>query len=468
MTSDTETSPDEHSGERPARPQVALVWIYPSEHVTLLSDGLISMGRDAECGVQLVGPSVSRRHASIRCSGSLHVLHDEGSRNGTWRNAARVTRAPLECGDVVRIGSWIAVVVCITKPDAFESKSERGEYVLSAGVDEPRAGVVIGPSMRAEWRKLARVAQSKLPVVLIGPTGSGKEVFARALHELSGRNGKLIAVNCAALPEALIEAQLFGYARGAYTGAQHASPGLFFEAHGGTLFLDEVLDLPATQQAKVLRVIGEGVVTAVGAIDARPIDVRLVVASQRPLAEEVKCGRFRADLYARLSGASLRLAPLRERREEIPRLFLRFFTESGGQPQKLRASLIERLCLYEWPLNIRQLKQAAQRAAIVLAKHPSLGASSFDAILDRMPGANNRREDCGRSAESAGETKTARDVLGVRRWAWLGRHRDELCALREAMARQRGNVSAAAREIGMSRARAQRLLAAARIGSEDS
>jgi transcriptional regulator with PAS, ATPase and Fis domain len=195
---------------------------------------------------------------------------------------------------------------------------------------------------------LQRAATSDLPVILEGETGTGKEVVTRCLHQWSVRSGPLVAVNCAALPEALAEGELFGYRRGAFTGADKPSQGFFRSAEGGTLLLDEVTDLPLPLQAKLLRVLEEHEVQPLGEPRPIPIDVRVVVAGQQSLLEASRQGRFRPDLLARLDGVTVHLPPLRSRREDVPPLFSRFLTELGqGCVPSVEVDFVERLCLHD-------------------------------------------------------------------------------------------------------------------------
>jgi DNA-binding NtrC family response regulator len=448
---DLETAPEE--SERLTHPDAVrgLVWVYPEPGFVALSDGKVSFGRDPSCTVRLEGPRVSRLHATIRRDAVLHVLKDEGSRNGTRRNGEAVGEVPLADDDVVRIGDWVGVVTRVPAS------------VLSAGrlFGEPLPGVLLGPRTQLLWERVRILAPSRVPVVLVAPTGCGKEVLARAMHAESGRTGPFVAQNCAALPDSLAEAQLFGHVRGAFTGASAASPGIFGAAHGGTLLLDEIADLSLAQQAKLLRVIEERAVVPLGAVAPRPIDVRLLAATQASLAGEVDRGRFRADLLARLAGATLTIPSLAERREEAPRLFTHFFQDAGGDPGRFLASLVERLCTLDWPFNLRQLKLVAESMATF---HPSgrLGAAQLEETLEQSRGMAARptlSPPAERGSEEL-ESEERPSLFGSRRSSWLSRNDDQARALRDAVRRHGGNVSSAARELGMSRQRAQRLLAA--------
>ena len=221
-----------------------------------------------------------------------------------------------------------------------------------------------GPSPPSS--RCAKRRRSDLPVIIEGETGTGKEGIARATHLWSGRKGPFIAVNCAALPEALAEGELFGYRKGAFTGADRASPGFFQSANGGTLFLDEVSDLSSAIQPKLLRVLEQGEVTPLGEAKPIPIDVRVVVATQKPLTALVEEDRFRADLMARLDGLRIKLLPLRSRVEEVPNLFRRRLMIKSGPTPGVDAAVVETLCCHRWPLNIREVTNLAKR---VLALH---------------------------------------------------------------------------------------------------
>ena len=214
--------------------------------------------------------------------------------------------------------------------------------------------------------ELARVAPSRLPVLLAGPTGSGKELMARELHRLSGRRGALVCLNCPAIAEGTMESELFGHVQGAYTGAGRDRAGAVESAEGGTLFLDEVADLPSRLQAALLRVLQEREVRRLGSDRTRAVDVRFVAASNRPLAALAQAGRFRPDLLFRLQGAELRLPSLEERRHEfpylVPRLAAAVAAEAGLAPPELEPELPGFLAARPWPGNFRQLRHALERA----------------------------------------------------------------------------------------------------------
>ena len=314
------------------------------------------IGRDEDCALVLAGSEVSRRHAVIRLEGRLPVLSDLESRNGTFVNGRRASAIVLESGDVVRIGGWVGVVT-----------RETG----ALGVLGP--GLYAGPGLRKTLSAVERAAASDLPILIEGETGTGKEAVARAIHAWSGRTGPFVAVNCAAIPEALAEGELFGYRRGAFTGAERANLGHFRAAQQGTLLLDEICDLPLGLQAKLLRVLEQREVQPVGESTAVALDVRVLSAAQASLAQAVAEGRFRADLFARLDGLSVRLPPLRERPAEIPYLFAHLLLDhSGSRPPEVDVRLVERLCLYDWPFNVRELVLLVKRLLVLHGAEPVL------------------------------------------------------------------------------------------------
>ena len=313
---------------------LALMWLFPRADIPSVDlqtqgEGEWLIGRDPACAILLEGNEVSRRHAVIRRTAADVAPHivDLGSRNGIRVNGCAVASAKLGCGDVVRVGGWVGVVAAA--PSTFS---------------EIAPGLLGGAVLQAAVAPLRQVAPSSLTIVLEGETGTGKEIVTRGVHAWSGRPGPLVAVNCAALPEGLAEGELFGYRRGAFTGADRASPGFFRSAQGGTLLLDEVSDLPLPLQAKLLRVLQEGEVQPLGETRTTPVDVRIVVASQQPLMDAVREGRFRADLLARLDGITVRLPPLRQRKEDVPHLFSNLLREwTKGRAPAVTCELVELL-----------------------------------------------------------------------------------------------------------------------------
>jgi hypothetical protein len=405
---------------------LSLVWRYPrasAPPVSLRWDGAreLVIGRDVGCDVQLEGSDVSRRHAALRGpADAATLIADLGSHNGVRVDGRKVAaEAPLGPGSVVRLGGWVGVVTAAV-----------GDVV------EILPGFWGGALLGETLAPVRRVAPSDLPVVIEGETGTGKEVVAGALHRWSGRTGPFVAVNCAALPEALAEGELFGYRRGAFTGAERANPGLIRGAEGGTLLLDEVSDLPLALQAKLLRVLEQREVHPLGEPRPVPINVRVVVAGQQPLSELVRAGRFRSDLQARLDGLTVRLPPLRERREDVLPLFSRLLESLGqGRAPAFEADVAERLCVHDWPFNVRELVFLVRRVLALHGGETTLRAQHLPARVGEP---------------AAGQTSSAPVVVAAEPVA--------LPALMVALRTSGGNVARAAAMLGISRQRAYRLM----------
>ena len=409
---------------RLSEPALALRWDGPAERV---------IGRDTECSIQLRGNDISRRHASLRKEGDggAVAIVDLGSRNGVSVNGQRVESASLQRGDVVRLGGWLGVV-----------------SDMPGVCREIAPGLLGGPLLQAALQPAQRAATSDLPIIIEGETGTGKEVVTRSIHAWSGRSGPLVAVNCAALPEAMAEGELFGYRRGAFTGADRSSPGFFRGADGGTLLLDEVTDLPLPLQAKLLRVLEERKVQPLGETRPIPIDVRVVVAGQQSLREVSRQGHFRPDLLARLDGITLPLPPLRSRREDVPPLFSHFIKEIGqGHAPALECGFVERLCLYDWPFNVRELVLLARRLMVLHGTETTLRSSH---LPDRI----------GAPALAPGAQPTSTFATGAPIPSAANGPPEpiELPTLVAALRTSGGNVARAASILGISRQRAYRLM----------
>ncbi|RMG15321.1 MAG: sigma-54-dependent Fis family transcriptional regulator [Planctomycetota bacterium] len=294
------------------------------------------------------------------------------------------------------------------------------------------------PVMRALEERVQRVAQSDLPLLVRGETGSGKEVVARAVHGRSRRRAQpFVSESCAALPETLLEAELFGHEQGAFTGATRAAEGLFRRASGGTLFVDEVADMSPALQAKLLRVLQTGEVRPVGGSAAVRVDVRVVASTRHDLPRLVEAGRFRQDLYFRLAVLELEVPPLRERLEDLPALahsiLLAVARERGEEPLPLTEGALDVLLSYGWPGNVRELENVLRSAAL-FAGGGRLEASLFR-ILSRSPSPAEAEEDAGLCYQELREQLAERE----RRYV--------LAALRRAD----GNKAKAARRLGITR-----------------
>jgi transcriptional regulator with AAA-type ATPase domain len=374
---DTTTRLGDREDEQERLGPLAIRWLSPgaAQPVSILDRNELSLGRGTEAEVPLDASGVSRLHARLHRQGPIYALHDLASTNGSFVNGVRVQHSGLSENDVLRFGAMLGLVCRL--PPGQNATSE---------VREAAAGVMFGPGLARELAQLESVAKSDLPVVIWGETGVGKERLAQMLHQWSGRSGAFHGINCAALPVSLAEAELFGHRRGAFTGAEQAGLGHLRAAHEGTLLLDELSDLPLPVQAKLLRVLQEKSVLPLGETRAAPIDVRIVAACQAPLSDLVAEQRLRPDLAARLSGLSIAVPPLRERRIDISVLLGYFLsTYSGGRPPSVEPELLESLLLYPWPGNVRELELVARQLLVLHSHEPTLRLSHLPSALAMKP-----------------------------------------------------------------------------------
>jgi transcriptional regulator with GAF, ATPase, and Fis domain len=328
---------------------------------TRVVDRLMVVGSAPQADVVVEEPTVSRLHAELepRADGHLWV-RDLGSRNGTFVEDVLITHARLPESGRIRLGA----VSLALQPQRDQ-----------AAVDvwpEDRLGPLVGGSaaMRELYATVVRVGASEAPVLIEGETGSGKELVARALHDCSHRAaGPFVVVDCAALPEGLLESELFGHARGAFTGAAGAHVGSFESAAGGTVFLDEIGELPLAMQPKLLRVLESRTVRRIGESQHRSVDVRFVCATHRNLRAMVNGGEFREDLYFRVAVVPVRVPPLRERMEDLPALVEHF---APAMAEGERASLCRELAGRRLAGNVREVRNLVERAS-VLGQEVALG-----------------------------------------------------------------------------------------------
>ncbi len=446
-----------------AEPAGLQLLVFSSEEIRVLDlapGGAISIGRAEDSGVFLDDPSVSRNHAVLHVGEKL-VIEDLGSANGTMvrdragGGAAAETlnvrhlvgrKAELVVGDAMMFGTASVVVRYAPPVDVPD---------LVTGGDEIAAR---SPAMRLVHQQAARAAPTPISVLILGETGVGKEVLARAIHARSARaDGPFMGINCAALSDTLLESELFGHEKGAYTGALQARAGLFEAAAGGTVLLDEVGELSPGTQAKLLRVLEEKVVTRLGANHPKPIDVRFLAATNRDPEAEIQAGRFRQDLYFRLNGLSLSIPPLRERQGEIEDLAHRFLVSACRLIERAELPRISRdvlmlLRAYRWPGNVRELRNAVERAAVLCPG---------DTILpEHLPPALTRRAEPGR-APTAASSATPAPVAPAASTSGVGKaplgdlpaelRSVERARIIDALERCAGSQSEAARMLGMSR-----------------
>jgi len=359
------TGTETHTHVALGRPHVVAMWPGGSAVKELPSSGSLSVGRSRRCDVCIDHPSVSREHAVFYGSNPVSV-EDLGSTNGTSIAGSRIpkgSRVGVERGQVVTIGAAVLVVRSALENDPQPEAPRPGAALARGGFPV----VVADDAMRELYRVVDLVGKGDLSVILLGETGAGKDVIADAVHRRSVRaSGAYVRVNCAALPDALLESELFGYERGAFTGAVQAKPGLLEVADGGTLFLDEIAELPLAMQAKLLRVLESREVTRVGGLKSRAIEVRFICATNRDLLALVRQGAFRQDLYFRLNGISLLIPPLRQRRAEIAPLAQAFVAQAcrdGHRPNlPITSDAMILLQTHGWPGNVRELRNVIERA----------------------------------------------------------------------------------------------------------
>jgi transcriptional regulator with GAF, ATPase, and Fis domain len=313
----------------------------------------IIVGTQAACDLRLTDPTVSRSHFSIEARPEGFRLRDLGSTNGTEVSGLRVVEAFIRPGVEIEAGQTRLRFQAIDAP--LEIPLHPGD----------RFGPLLGRStaMRQVFAFLERAARTESTLLILGETGTGKDLAAEAIHQGSKRAAQpFVVLDCSALPEALIESELFGHEKGAFTGATERRIGVFESAHRGTLFLDEIGELPLELQPKLLRVLERGTVRPVGSNTTRQVDVRVIAATNRDLRAEVNRGNFREDLFFRLSVITVRMPPLRDRPEDVP-LLAETFLSQVAPGAVLPAGFKDQLATHRWPGNVRELRNAVERAA---------------------------------------------------------------------------------------------------------
>jgi len=364
---------------------------------------------------------------------------------GRWLWVAARAVPPGRASDAVLRGAYD--VVSLTSRDATDTIVARLEELLTPDPEPPEDDHVIQGSAvsRALVKQAARVAQTSMAVLLTGETGTGKEVMARLIHKWSPRHDRrFVPINCAAIPNELMEAELFGYARGAFTGAAQAYDGQLMAAAGGSVFLDEIDDTPLETQVKLLRVLEDRVVNRLGENEWRPVDFRIIAATNRDLEPLVAAGRFGADLYERLAIVRINLAPLRERIEDLPALarhFLDRFTTEHQRPriESIRPEALRSLSAYPWPGNIRELRNVLFETLVYKRAGRELLLSDLPSRILRPPARERELVDVARVRQRlrAGELNLRDEIRSL-----------EKTALAAALEATGGNASDAARLLG--------------------
>ncbi len=342
----------------PGEPRVVVIWEGGTVVRALPPGRSLVLGRGKDCDVPVLDPSVSRRHARISGlapPGAPMRIEDLGSAHGVRIDGSPVTGGPRDVwpGQVVEVGAAMVIVQ--------EGSPSRAAPSTPSEIDVDRF--------------VSLVAKSHLPVLIYGETGAGKEVMAHRIHEASPRKGgPFVCLNCAAFPDTLLESELFGHEKGAFTGAVQTKPGLLEAANGGTLFLDEVGEMAPGAQAKLLRVLETGEVRRVGSVRSFSVDVRILSATNRDLEARVREEKFRQDLLYRLNGVTIRVPPLRERRSQILPLAREFLAQAaakaGAEPPTLTHDAQRALVGHPWVGNVRELRNVIERAFVVAEGAP--------------------------------------------------------------------------------------------------
>jgi transcriptional regulator with PAS, ATPase and Fis domain len=377
---------------------------------------LLGRGVDRD-GLNVADPKMSRLHARIVWDGrsSMSRLDDADSANGCFVDGERRASTTLRHGTVIRLGDTVFV---FAESDPMASVHERAR----------------------------RAAEADVAVLIIGPTGTGKEVLAQQIHAQSQRKGDFIAVNCASLSENLVGSELFGHTRGAFSGAGVERPGLFRAAHRGTLLLDEIGDLPMSLQPALLRALQERAVRPIGAEREIPVDVRIIAATHQDLRLAMDQNRFRRDLFARLAQVELRLAPLSERTHEL-RSLVASISERLGLTVKVSPDAMEAMALWPWPHNVRELENLLHKLRVFAGATGELDK----AFLEREAPEMLERIKLSRASQSAPPQQQSKRPS-----------REELA---QVLARHSGNVVLAAAEFGTSRTQVYRWLKRYGIGT---
>jgi DNA-binding NtrC family response regulator len=386
-----------HRGGPSARGFVLVVEAGPDAGARFVVDPSLPapllLGKGPVCALRLNDPQISRRHLALELDGQELRVRDLESTNGTRVNGVRASQVVVEGGERIDLGNTTLRVERMAAGGAATLPNDRRFESLVGASDE----------MRRLYPVLRRIAESTIPVIIEGETGTGKEALAEALHRASARaQGPFVVFDCTAVAASLLESELFGHERGAFTGAVAARPGVFEQANGGTLLIDEIGDLDAALQPKLLRAIERAEVRPVGSNRTVRVDVRVLAATRRDLDREVQEGRFRDDLFHRLAVARIELPPLRRRHGDISVLARHFWSElaSGNRPRAAAEPPVELLARWEleaWPGNVRQLRNAVARhlalgdvdaggLAAPPSSTPASGGDFLEAVIaERLP-----------------------------------------------------------------------------------
>jgi transcriptional regulator with GAF, ATPase, and Fis domain len=395
-----------------------------------LERGSLLIGSVNSNDLVLSDPCVSRAHLELRLLEQGLQVRDLGSSNGTFHQETRIKESVLQGAAVLRLG-------------ATELAVEPADCEVEVPTECDRLGAMVGsgPAMRQLFGIVQQIAPSDVGVLIEGETGTGKEMVATEIHRLSQRAGKpLVVVDCGALPSGLVESELFGHMRGAFTGAVANREGAFEQADGGTIFLDEIGELPSELQPKLLRALDQGQVKRVGGNALQKTDVRVIAATSRDLNQEIASGAFRPDLFYRLAVVRLRLPPLRERLEDLKGLVQAILRSVAGREIVVPESTVQALAAQSWPGNVRELRNVLSHALALYSESDVL----------QLPTVLGVEEPAG-----APEPVLEGDYREAKRQAV---DQFEVRYLSSLLSRHNWNVSAAAREAGVDRNYLHRLM----------
>jgi DNA-binding NtrC family response regulator len=399
--------------------------------------GEVAIGRGADADIKIDEPSLSRVHLTLVLEDRAIAVIDRGSANGSSLRGVRLpvgAKVHLHANEVIGAGDVALVIQDLggVTTSTSEIDRTRPSGAMTTGV----APVVVDPAMQQLYDLARRVGQGTISVLIVGETGAGKEILAEVVHASSPRaRGPLVRVNCAALTESLVESELFGHVKGAFTGANADRVGYIEAAHGGTLLLDEIGELPAAAQAKLLRVVEDRRVVPIGSPTPRPVDVRFVAATNRDLEAEATAGRFRQDLFFRLAGVVLAVPPLRQRPAEIEALALAFAATAArriGRPQpKLTGDALAALRAHAWTGNVRELRNVIERSVLLADKGvidrsalqldtPAAAAPAGTALSDELATIERQRIVAALERCNGNQTRAA-DLLGMPRRTFVKR-----------------------------------------------
>ncbi|MBI4815074.1 MAG: sigma 54-interacting transcriptional regulator [Deltaproteobacteria bacterium] len=444
MPGSTDTGTRILSGDEPLRPSVQRFLLgvirgpQPGSTHLLLKDRT-TLGKGEDADVVIADATVSRLHLEIVRSGDRYMVRDLGSTNGTFLEGTQIKEAFLKPGSRIRAGEVLLRFLPVN------------EVVTAGPIDFKNFGDLLGTSVktREAFALLHKISPTEATVLLLGETGTGKSAAARAIHAGSQRkDGPFVVLDCGAISKSLIESELFGHEKGAFTGAAHTRQGAMEACRGGTLFIDELDDLPIEVQPKLLRALEEREIYRVGSHRPIHLDLRVIAATKKDLRKEVQEGRFREDLFFRVSVVMVPIPPLRERREDIP-LLVDHFLGKPGTFDGLRSEIQERLLSHTWPGNIRELRNVLERA-------------SYTGELDDFDPGSRRTPledpDAKLVVDHTRPFKEAKEAL-------VSRFEREY--LRQLLQRTKGNMARAAREAGIDRKYLYMLQKKYGLGSEE-